>query len=168
MTLEGASTATIHAVIAAREAAFAADREAGRPPDPSRLTLYTSEQAHSSVEKAVLALGLPRGNFRMIETDEAFRLRPEALAASIDQDREAGLRPFCVTATVGTTSTSSVDPVPAVATICEDRGLWLHRRCCVCRFGGHPRRKATHPRWLRARRLVCRQSAQVALRPDGT
>ena len=126
MTLGGASTATIHAVIAARESAFAADREAGCTPDPAKLTLYTSEQAHSSVEKAVLALGLPREHCRKIETDEEFRLRPDALAAAIEADRAAGLRPFCVTATVGTTSTSSVDPVPAIAKICEGGGLWLH------------------------------------------
>ena len=126
MTLGGASTATIHAVIAAREAAFIEDREAGRTPDQTKLTLYASEQAHSSVEKAVLALGLPRENCRKIETDEEFRLRPDALAAAIEQDRAAGLRPFCVTATVGTTSTSSVDPVPAIAAICERHGLWLH------------------------------------------
>ncbi len=126
MTLGGASTATIHAVIAAREAAFAEDHEAGRTPDLAKLTLYTSEHAHSSVEKAVLALGLPRENCRKIETDEEFRLRPDALATAIEQDRAAGLRPFCVTATVGTTSTSSIDPVPAIAAICERHGLWLH------------------------------------------
>ena len=126
MTLGGASIATIHAVIAAREAAFAQDRAAGRGTDPARLTLYTSEQAHSSVEKAVLALGLPRENCRKIEVDEEFRMRPEMLAAAIDKDRAAGLRPFCVTATVGTTSTSSVDPVPAIARICDGRQLWLH------------------------------------------
>ena len=77
-------------------------------------------------EKAVLALGLPRENCRKIETDEEFRLRPDALATAIEQDRAAGLRPFCVTATVGTTSTSSIDPVPAIAAICERHGLWLH------------------------------------------
>ena len=126
MTLGGASTGTIHAVIAAREAALAADREDGRLGDSSRLTLYTSAQAHSSVEKAVLAIGLDREHCRMIAVDDTFRMRPDRLAQAIDADRAAGLRPFCVVATVGTTSTSSIDPVPALADICERNSLWLH------------------------------------------
>ena len=126
MTLGGASTATIHALIAAREAAWAADREAGRVPDPAKLRLYASEQAHFSVEKAMAAIGLPRTNCRKIAVDHDFRLRPEALAAAIEEDQASGLRPFCVTATVGSTSTSSIDPVPAIASLCSRYGLWLH------------------------------------------
>ena len=126
MTLDGASTGTIHAVIAAREASLAASREEGRGGDPSRLTLYTSTHAHSSVEKAVLALGLNREHCRKIAVDDDFRMRPDRLAQSIDADLASGLRPFCVVATVGTTSTSSIDPVPALADICERHSLWLH------------------------------------------
>ena len=126
MTLGGASTGTIHAVIAAREAALAADRAKGRGGDPSRLTLYTSAHAHSSVEKASLALGLNREHCRKIAVDEAYRMRPESLEQAVDEDLAAGLRPFCVVATVGTTSTSSIDPVPAVADVCERHALWLH------------------------------------------
>jgi len=127
MTLGGASTGTIHAVIAAREAALADDREAGGGlGESSRLRLYTSAQAHSSVEKAALALGLDRQHCRKIDVDDAFRMRPDRLAQAIDTDLAAGLRPFCVVATVGTTSTSSIDPVPALADICERNALWLH------------------------------------------
>ena len=110
MTLGGASTATIHAVIAAREEAYRIDREKGKSADPSRLTLYASEHAHSSVEKAMLVLGLGCENCRKIPVDDEFRLLPAALQAAIEHDQAAGLRPFCVVATVGTTSTSSVDP----------------------------------------------------------
>ncbi len=126
MTLGGASTATVHAVIAAREEAYRADRAKGRPADPNRMTLYASEHAHSSVEKAMLVLGLGRENCRKIAVDGEFRMLPDALEAAIERDRDGGLRPFCVVATVGTTSTSSVDPVPRIADVCSRRSLWLH------------------------------------------
>ncbi len=126
MTLGGASTGTIHALIAAREASLAANREEAHRGDSSLLTLYTSAHAHSSVEKAALALGLNREHCRMIAVDDDFRMRPDSLAQSIDADLASGLRPFCVVATVGTTSTSSIDPVPALADICERYSLWLH------------------------------------------
>jgi aromatic-L-amino-acid decarboxylase len=126
MTLGGASTASIHSVIAAREAALREDRAAGRAADPSRLLLYASEQAHSSIEKTMLALGLGRDNCRKIPVDEEFRMRPDVLEAAIRADLAAGGRPFCVVATVGTTSTSSVDPVPAIAEIASRHSLWLH------------------------------------------
>ena len=126
MTLGGASVASLHAVIAARELALREDRSAGRPAGPARLTLYTSEQAHSSIEKAMLALGLGRENCRKVPVDAEFRMRPDALEAAIVADRVAGKRPFCVVATVGTTSTTSVDPVPAIADIAERHSLWLH------------------------------------------
>ena len=126
MTVGGASTGTIHAVIAAREAALAADRNGGDVGDSSRLTFYTSAQAHSSVEKVALALGLDREHCRKIDVDDSFRMLPDRLTQAIDADLAAGLRPFCVVATVGTTSTSSIDPVPALADICEHHSLWLH------------------------------------------
>ncbi len=126
MTVGGASTGTIHAVIAAREAALAADRNGGGVGDSARLTFYTSAQAHSSVEKVALALGLDREHCRKIDVDDSFRMLPDRLTQAIDADLAAGLRPFCVVATVGTTSTSSIDPVPALADICEHHSLWLH------------------------------------------
>jgi aromatic-L-amino-acid decarboxylase len=118
-----ASVSTLHAIAAAREMADPSGRENGFEPN---LVLYTSEQAHSSVEKGAIALGIGRRNVRKIPVDAEFRMFPEALAAAIDGDRGAGKRPFCVVATVGTTSTTSVDPVPAIADIAGRHGLWLH------------------------------------------
>jgi aromatic-L-amino-acid decarboxylase len=98
---------------------------AGRPDIP-RLRVYTSEQAHSSVEKGAIVLGLGREGVRKIPTDAEFRMDPAALARAIAEDRAAGWRPIAVCATVGTTGTTSVDPVPAVADIAGREGLWLH------------------------------------------
>ncbi len=123
MILDTASTGTLHAVAAARSAMAPETRELGAP---HGLVLYTSAQAHSSVEKAAMALGFGRNNVRLIDTDAEFRMRPGLLSEAILRDREAGLRPCCVVATVGTTSTTSIDPVPAIAGIAEREGLWLH------------------------------------------
>jgi aromatic-L-amino-acid decarboxylase len=90
------------------------------------LRLYASEQAHSSVEKALIALGLGQRSLVKVEADAEFRMRPVALARAVGDDRRRGLLPFCVVATVGTTSTTSVDPVPEIADLCEREGLWLH------------------------------------------
>jgi aromatic-L-amino-acid decarboxylase len=121
-----ASDASLHAVIAAREAARQAGEKSGTPFDLSRMVIYTSEQAHSSIEKTTLSLGLGREACRKVPVDSEFRMRPEALDAAIQSDRKAGMRPVCVVATIGTTSTSSVDPVPEIAAIARRHGLWLH------------------------------------------
>jgi aromatic-L-amino-acid decarboxylase len=126
MILDTASVASLHAVIAAREAARSADQAAGRECPLERMVIYTSEQAHSSIEKTMLALGLGRGNCRKIPVDDEFRLKPVDLQAAIRHDLDSGLRPFCVVATVGTTSTASIDPVAAIAGLAERHGLWLH------------------------------------------
>ncbi|MCL6543679.1 MAG: amino acid decarboxylase [Bryobacteraceae bacterium] len=118
-----ASMGTVHAIAAAREMADPESRNKGMQ---RGLTLYCSEQAHSSVEKGAIALGIGRENVRKIPVDAEFRLRPEALAEAIEADKKAGLRPFCVVATVGTTSFAAVDPVAAIADIAEKHGLWLH------------------------------------------
>ena len=118
-----ASVSTLHAIAAARELADPDARENGGRP---YLTLYTSEQAHSSVEKDAIALGIGRRNVRKIPVDAHFRMRVDALEEAIQRDLAAGKRPFCVVATVGTTSTTSVDPVPAIADLAEKHGLWLH------------------------------------------
>lgn len=90
------------------------------------MTVYASEHAHSSIDKAIVALGLGLDNLRKIPSDSDFRMRPDALAAAIEEDSKAGFKPIAVVATVGTTSTTSVDPVPAIADIAEQHGLWLH------------------------------------------
>jgi aromatic-L-amino-acid decarboxylase len=121
-----ASEASLHAVIAAREAARQAAAKAGKLFELSRMVIYASEQAHSSIEKTTLALGLGRDACRKIAVDAEFRQRPEALESAIQNDLEAGLCPVCVVATIGTTSTASVDPVEPIARIAERHGLWLH------------------------------------------
>jgi aromatic-L-amino-acid/L-tryptophan decarboxylase len=118
-----ASTSTMHAIAAAREFADPDSRTKGVRPG---LVVYASEQAHSSIEKGAITVGIGQDHVRKIAVDDEFRLRPEALRDAIDADLAAGLRPCCVTATIGTTSTTSVDPVPAIADICERHGIWLH------------------------------------------
>ncbi len=118
-----ASTTSLHAIVCARELVDPEARANGSRPD---LVLYTSEQAHSSIEKGAIAVGIGQKHVRKVPTDAEFRMRPEVLRGLIEQDRAAGLRPFCVVATVGTTSTTSVDPVAAIAEIAEQHGLWLH------------------------------------------
>ncbi|MBL8212346.1 MAG: amino acid decarboxylase [Bryobacterales bacterium] len=126
-----ASNSTLHAILAARHAAQPAQRAEGAQPG---YVLYCSEHAHSSVEKGALALGVGEAYVRKIATDAEFRMKPDALQEAIDADRAAGLHPFCVVATVGTTSMTSVDPVPAIAAICERENLWLHIDAA---YGGH-------------------------------
>lgn len=121
-----ASTSTFHALAAARETVPGLNcREDGLAGGP-RLRLYASEQAHSSVEKAAIGLGLGLRSVCKVPVDADFRLLPDALESSVRQDLAQGWKPFAVVATVGTTSTTSVDPVPAIADICERHRLWLH------------------------------------------
>jgi aromatic-L-amino-acid decarboxylase len=123
-----ASMSSLHALAAAREAAVPGVREkglAGRT-DVGPLRVYCSEHAHSSIDKAVLMLGLGHSSLRRIPADEAFGLRVEALQAAMDEDRRSGITPIAVVATIGTTSTTSVDPVGDVADVCRDARLWLH------------------------------------------
>jgi aromatic-L-amino-acid/L-tryptophan decarboxylase len=118
-----ASTSTMHAILAAREAAAPQARLTGEFP---ALVLYTSEHANSSVDKAALAVGVGLSHIRHIPCDDRFQMRPDALASQIEADLAAGLTPFCVVPTVGTTSTSSIDPVTAVGEIARRYKLWMH------------------------------------------
>ena len=90
------------------------------------LKVYCSEHAHSSIEKGALALGFGASGVELVESDDKFRMRPEALAAAIERDRAAGALPCAVTATLGTTSTASVDPLPEIADIARSEKMWLH------------------------------------------
>ena len=123
-----ASVSSLHAIAAAREGVEKRIREDGMSgrPDLPLLRIYVSEQAHSSIEKAVITLGLGQRALRKIPTDSDFRMNARALAAAIEQDKREGYLPFCVVATVGTTSTSSIDPVPEIVSICEEHKMWLH------------------------------------------
>jgi aromatic-L-amino-acid decarboxylase len=123
-----ASVSTLHALAAAREARVPGVRTtglAGRA-EIKGVRVYCSEHAHSSVDKAVILLGLGHDALARIPADADFRLQPARLAERIRADRAAGLVPIAVVATVGSTSTTSVDPVAAIAAICEAEGLWLH------------------------------------------
>jgi aromatic-L-amino-acid/L-tryptophan decarboxylase len=90
------------------------------------LKVYCSDQAHSSIEKGALALGFGQSGVVKIESDSQFRLRPDALAAAIARDRASGAVPCAVVATLGTTSTAAVDPLPAIGAIALREGCWLH------------------------------------------
>jgi aromatic-L-amino-acid decarboxylase len=123
-----ASSSTMLALAAAREAAGLDIRRrgmAGRDDLPP-LRVYTSAEAHSSVEKACIALGIGQDGLTKIPVDEHYRLRADLLARAVEADRAEGVRPIAVVATVGTTSTTSVDPVPEIARICAANDLWLH------------------------------------------
>jgi aromatic-L-amino-acid decarboxylase len=121
-----ASASTLVALAAAREAVPSLDARRRGLVGQARLRMYASEEAHSSVEKAGIVLGIGQDGCRKIPTDAQFRMDPGALASAVAEDRAAGLTPFAVTATVGTTSTTSIDPVPAIADVCARERLWLH------------------------------------------
>ena len=118
-----ASIASLHAILAAREWA---SPEARRTGERRSLILYTSEHAHSSIDKGAVAVGIGCENVRHVTADSGFRMRPDALAALIEEDVAAGKKPFCVVATLGTTSSTSADPLVAIADLAERHSLWLH------------------------------------------
>jgi aromatic-L-amino-acid decarboxylase len=127
--LDTASTSRLVAMTAARESLSRLEIRrrgmSGRPDLPT-LTVYASDEAHASIDKAAIVLGVGVENIRRIAVDDRFRMDPGALAAALADDVDAGRRPLCVTATVGTTATTSVDPVPAIAEVCRHFGVWLH------------------------------------------
>jgi aromatic-L-amino-acid decarboxylase len=126
--MDTASVGSLCAMAAAREALALGIRErgmAGRS-DLPRLRIYTSEQAHSSIEKGAIVLGFGKEGVRQIAVDEEFRMRADSLEHALKEDRSNGWIPCCVVATVGTTSTTSIDPVAAIADICEKQDVWLH------------------------------------------
>lgn len=128
-----ASEAALVCMLAARDRARARHGMA-----IERLTAYTSAQSHSSIAKDARIAGLAPEHLRLIETDERLRMRPEALARAVAEDRAKGLTPFFVCATLGTTSSGSVDPLAQIAPIAREHGLWLHvdaayaGAACVC------------------------------------
>src|ERR1039457_4787261 len=125
-----ASSASLCAMLAARERAT--NYLSNRRGCDGKLAAYTSNQAHSSIQKAAMIAGIGMDNLRLIEVDERFAMRPEALAHQIQQDRQAGLVPFFVSATVGTTSSNALDPLPAIGTICRENGLWFRVEAPLC------------------------------------
>ena len=123
-----ASVSTLHALAAAREAAVPDVRTrgmAGRG-DLRPLRVYCSEHTHSSIDKSVLLLGLGQESIRKVSADDVHALRVDALRIAIAEDRRRGCLPLAVVATVGTTSSTAIDPVAAIAEVCAAEGLWLH------------------------------------------
>ena len=124
---DAASTASLVGLICARERTTDYGQErTGLVQYPRRLIVYTSEEAHSSVVKAGLLAGFGRDDVRLIETDEVYALRPDALRAAIEDDLAHDRQPCAVVATIGTTATTAVDPVPAIADLCDAHDMWLH------------------------------------------
>ncbi len=119
-----ASTATLCALLSAREKAtgFESNETGLRMP----LTVYASEEAHSSADKGVRIAGFGKKNFRRLPTDQRFALIPEKLEEALARDKDAGLVPACVIATVGTTSSGAIDPLRPIGEICRKHGVWLH------------------------------------------
>jgi aromatic-L-amino-acid decarboxylase len=121
---DSASAAALCALLAARERATRGlGNERG---GDGRLVAYASSQTHSSLEKGVMIAGIGRENLQQIGVDDRFAMRADELASQIEDDRQAGLVPFFVCATVGTTSSHAIDPVPEIGRICQEQGLWLH------------------------------------------
>lgn len=119
-----ASSSSLCAMLAARERAtnFASNEKG----ITQTLTAYTSNQAHSSIEKGVKIIGIGREHLRLIDVDETFAMKPAKLQEAISADRAAGLTPFFVSATVGTTSSNGFDPLTAIGEICSRENLWMH------------------------------------------
>jgi aromatic-L-amino-acid decarboxylase len=121
----GGSMASFSAIVTARDKLLGTELRQG--------TLYTSTQAHHCIGKAAQLAGILPDRVRVIDVDDRFRLRTDALEAAIAADRAAGLRPFAVVSAAGTVNTGAVDPIDAIADICEREGLWHH---CDGAYGG--------------------------------
>jgi len=118
-----ASSNTMYAMAAARQTADQELRDRGHTQE---FVVYTSEHAHSSVEKGAMTLGVGRNNVRKIGVDEQYRMRPDLVREAIETDLAAGRKPFFISATVATTSVTSIDPVRTLADVATEYGLWLH------------------------------------------
>ncbi len=120
-----ASHNTLYALAAARARAFPEAGEHGLHSLPAG-RIYASEHVHSSIDKAVVTLGLGRRGVRHLPADGSYRMKPKALRAAIEEDLAAGVRPVAVVAVAGTTSIASIDPLPEIADICREHGIWMH------------------------------------------
>jgi aromatic-L-amino-acid decarboxylase len=149
-----ASTSSLIGLAAARQAAdedAAVQGLAGRPP----LRVYASAEAHSSIEKAAMTLGIGRAGLRRIAVDTDYAMDPAALRSAIDEDRAAGWRPAAIVATVGTTSSTAVDPVGALADIAASESLWLHVDAAYAGVAALlPERRGVFDGWERADSIV--------------
>ncbi|MGA3405087.1 MAG: pyridoxal-dependent decarboxylase [Candidatus Bathyarchaeia archaeon] len=122
-----ASVSSLCAMAAAREHAGLQIREKGLTGrNLPQLRIYTSEEAHSSIEKAAIVLGIGQNGVRKVPTDEAFRMDTQVLENILKEDIEEGVKPICIIPTIGTTSTTSIDPVKEISELCMKYGIWLH------------------------------------------
>jgi aromatic-L-amino-acid decarboxylase len=119
-----ASSAILCALLAARERAT--DFQSNKAGVQGKLCAYASSQAHSATEKAIQIAGVGRENLRLIAVDKNFAMDANALSRAMESDRKAGLIPFFVCATVGTTSSNAIDPLSQIGPICRELGAWLH------------------------------------------
>jgi glutamate/tyrosine decarboxylase-like PLP-dependent enzyme len=117
----GGSMANLMGLAMAREAHLPANESGAQ-----RGVVYASREAHMSIAKAVALLGVGRANLRLIDTDDRYRIRPQALRDAVLADRAAGHRPFAVVATAGTVNTGSIDPLIDIAAVCREQRLWMH------------------------------------------
>jgi aromatic-L-amino-acid decarboxylase len=125
---DSASVSTMHGIAAARENVGVNIRKQGMCGIP-KMILYCTEHAHSSIDKGALTLGIGLEGIHKIKSDENFEMIPSELEKAIKEDRVKGYIPFCIAATVGTTSSTAVDPVDAIADICEREKIWFHLDC---------------------------------------
>jgi aromatic-L-amino-acid decarboxylase len=152
-----ASASSLNGLAAAREAADLNIREkglAGRSELP-RLRIYTSEEAHSSIEKAAIVLGFGQEGVVKIATNNRFQMDARVLEKAIQHDVHDGIKPICVIPTIGTTSTTSIDPVAEISEICKDHGIWMHVDAA---YGGSaailPEMRKLFPGWEKADSIV--------------
>ena len=122
----GGSVANLVGLAAARDVALGTDARNAGLQGAKRLTLYMSDEAHSSIDKAVSILGLGLDNLRRIPTDDTLRMDVRALRAAMDADRANGAEPFCVVASAGTVTTGAIDPLDEIGAACREYGAWLH------------------------------------------
>jgi aromatic-L-amino-acid decarboxylase len=123
---DSASSSTLCSILTAREqkTGFASNRSGLYNQKP--FSIYCSTETHSSTEKAVKIAGLGNQYLRKIPVDAAFAMQPAELRKAIEEDRRQGLSPLCVVATLGTTGSTALDPLPEIGTICKEQDLWLH------------------------------------------
>ncbi len=159
ITYDTASISVMHVLAAAREWADPNCRTEGMRAD---MTVYISEHTHSSAEKAAILLGFGQRNVRKIPVDAEYRMRPELLEQAIVADIAAGKRPCCIVASIGSTSTSAIEPVPAIADIAERHGIWLHVDGAYGAAAGILPENTRHPGRRRTRALLRHQPAQMA------
>lgn len=126
LLVSGGSAANLTALTVARNSQIAGTRERGVDHERGRLTVYASQETHSSVRKAVEVLGLGEASLRLIHTHPDYTIDLDALRRTLAHDRAHGMRPFCIVGNAGTVNTGAIDPLDTLASFCERERLWFH------------------------------------------